>query len=156
MRFAYRVELSDEQEDEIVGLCQELRSRLFHEGKLSSGENKRVVAYFEKNLHTLSLPFMALVNDKEKVSAALVSAYKTFLTCTTLHHSNFPENLPLAQPALGVYKDMFSPLLGFASSKFKPTVSSTIRSSRNSPWRCAVSRISTCIALTKALTKDVL
>ena len=112
MRFAYRVELSDEQEDEIVGLCQELRSRLFHEGKLSSGENKRVVAYFEKNLHTLSLPFMALVNDKEKVSAALVSAYKTFLTCTTLHHSNFPENLPLAQPALGVYKDMFSKVAG--------------------------------------------
>lgn len=94
MRFAYRVELSDEQEDEIVGLCQELRSspRIFR------SPNRRSV--FTK-------------------------------TCS-------PK------------------WLGFASSKFKPTVSSTIRSSRNSPWRCAVSRISTCTALTKALTKDVL
>lgn len=108
MRFAYRVTLSDEQEDELVGLCQELRSRLFHDGKLTSAENKRVVSYFEKNLYTLTLPFMALVNDKEKVSEKLVDAYKVFLSCTTLHHSNIPENLPLAQPALGVYEDMFS------------------------------------------------
>lgn len=108
MKFAYRVTLSDEQEDALVGLCQELRSRLFHEGKLTSAENKRVVAYFEKNLHTLSLPFMALVSDKEKVSAGLVDAYRVFLSCTTLYSGNFPENLPLAQPALGVYNDMFA------------------------------------------------
>ena len=108
MRFAYRVELSDEQEDELVGLCQELRSRLFHEGKLTSAENKRVVAYFEKNLYTLTLPFMALVNGKEKVSDKLLSAYNVFLSCTTLYHSNLPENLPLAEPALSVYKYMFS------------------------------------------------